>query len=61
MFQYLQQNHSLDTFLGAAGAVEAVATIEAIRHNYIPMTAGTRELSEDIEANEFTDKVKKQN
>lgn len=37
--------------LGAAGVVEAVATIEAIRHNYIPMTAGTRELSEDIEAN----------
>lgn len=37
--------------LGAAGAVEAVATIEAIRHSYIPMTAGTRELSEDIEAN----------
>ncbi|MCO4635270.1 beta-ketoacyl-acyl carrier protein synthase II [Streptococcus infantarius subsp. infantarius] len=37
--------------LGAAGAIEAVATIEAIRHNYIPMTAGTRELSEDIEAN----------
>lgn len=37
--------------LGAAGAVEAVATIETIRHNYIPMTAGTRELSEDIEAN----------
>lgn len=37
--------------LGAAGAVEAVVTIEAIRHNYIPMTAGTRELSEDIEAN----------
>ena len=37
--------------LGADGAVEAVATIEAIRHNYIPMTAGTRELSEDIEAN----------
>ncbi|KFN88885.1 3-oxoacyl-ACP synthase [Streptococcus equinus JB1] len=37
--------------LGAAGAVEAVATIEAIRHNYIPMTAGTRELSENIEAN----------
>ena len=37
--------------LGAAGAVEAVATIEAIRHNYIPMTAGTRALSEDIEAN----------
>ena len=37
--------------LGAAGAVEAVATIEALRHNYIPMTAGTCELSEDIEAN----------
>lgn len=37
--------------LGAAGAVEAVATIKALRHNYIPMTAGTRELSEDIEAN----------
>lgn len=37
--------------LGAAGAVEAIATIESIRHNYIPMTAGTRELSEDIEVN----------
>ena len=37
--------------LGAAGAVEAIATIEAMRHSYIPMTAGTRELSEDIEAN----------
>lgn len=37
--------------LGAAGAVEAIATIEVMRHSYIPMTAGTRELSEDIEAN----------
>ncbi|EIQ82549.1 UNVERIFIED_CONTAM: beta-ketoacyl-ACP synthase II [Streptococcus canis] len=37
--------------LGAAGAVEAIATIEAIRHNYVPMTAGTQALSEDIEAN----------
>ncbi|MGT2933876.1 beta-ketoacyl-ACP synthase II [Streptococcus catagoni] len=37
--------------LGAAGAVEAIATIEAMRHSYIPMTAGTRELSDDIEAN----------
>lgn len=37
--------------LGAAGGAEAIATIEAIRHNFIPMTAGTRELSEDIEAN----------
>lgn len=37
--------------LGAAGAVEAIATIEAIRHNYVPMTAGTKELSDDIEAN----------
>lgn len=36
--------------LGAAGAVEAIASIEAMRHSYIPMTAGTRELSEDIEA-----------
>ncbi|MGT2924616.1 beta-ketoacyl-ACP synthase II [Streptococcus caviae] len=36
--------------LGAAGAVEAIATIEAIRHNYLPMTAGTKEVSEDIEA-----------
>lgn len=35
--------------LGAAGGVEAIATIEAIRHNFIPMTAGTKELSEDIE------------
>src|SRR5699024_12124135 len=34
--------------LGAAGAVEAIATIEAMRHSYIPMTAGTRELSEEI-------------
>lgn len=37
--------------LGAAGGVEAIATVEAIRHNFIPMTAGTKELSEDIEAN----------
>ncbi|CRH91121.1 3-oxoacyl-ACP synthase II [Chlamydia trachomatis] len=36
--------------LGAAGAIEAVATIEAIRHSYAPMTAGTQELSDDIEA-----------
>ncbi|BAQ23646.1 beta-ketoacyl-ACP synthase II [Streptococcus troglodytae] len=37
--------------LGAAGGVEAIATIEAIRHHFVPMTAGTKELSEDIEAN----------
>ncbi|MGT2785438.1 beta-ketoacyl-ACP synthase II [Streptococcus merionis] len=36
--------------LGAAGAVEAIAVIEAMKHNYAPMTAGTKELSEDIEA-----------
>ena len=32
--------------LGAAGAVEAIATIEAIRNNYVPMTAGTTEVSD---------------
>ncbi|AND79865.1 beta-ketoacyl-ACP synthase II [Streptococcus pantholopis] len=37
--------------LGAAGGVEAIATIEAIRHHFVPMTAGTKELSDDIEAN----------
>ncbi|KYP17862.1 beta-ketoacyl-ACP synthase II [Streptococcus parauberis] len=37
--------------LGAAGAVEAIATLKAMQHSYIPMTAGTQELSEDIEAN----------
>ena len=37
--------------LGAAGAVEAIATIESIRNNYVPMTAGTTELSDYIEAN----------
>ncbi|MGT2846629.1 beta-ketoacyl-ACP synthase II [Streptococcus massiliensis] len=37
--------------LGAAGAVEAIASIEAIRHSYVPMTAGTSELSDYIEAN----------
>lgn len=37
--------------LGAAGAVEAIATIEAMKNSYIPMTAGTKELSDDIEAN----------
>ncbi|MEQ9764834.1 beta-ketoacyl-ACP synthase II [Streptococcus sp. ZJ151] len=37
--------------LGATGAVEAIATIESMRHSFIHMTAGTRELSEDIEAN----------
>lgn len=36
--------------LGAAGAVEAIATIEAMKHSYAPMTAGTQELSEYIEA-----------
>lgn len=37
--------------LGAAGAVEAIITVEAMRHNYVPMTAGTSELSDYIEAN----------
>lgn len=37
--------------LGAAGAVEAIATIESMRNGFIHMTAGTQELSEDIEAN----------
>lgn len=37
--------------LGAAGAVEAIATIEVMKNSYIPMTAGTKELSDDIEAN----------
>lgn len=36
--------------LGAAGAVEAIATIEAIKHSHAPMTAGTQELSDYIEA-----------
>ncbi|KXT74540.1 3-oxoacyl-(acyl-carrier-protein) synthase, KASII [Streptococcus sp. DD10] len=37
--------------LGAAGAVEAIITVEAMRHSYVPMTAGTTELSDYIEAN----------
>ena len=37
--------------LGAAGAVEAIATIEAMRHSFAPKTAGTQELSDYIEAN----------
>ena len=40
-----------DSLLGAAGAVEAIATIEAIRHSFVPKTAGTKELSDYIEAN----------
>ena len=36
--------------LGAAGAVEAIAVIEAMRHSHAPMTAGTKELSGYIEA-----------
>lgn len=36
--------------LGAAGAVEAIAVIEAMNHSYAPMTAGTKELSDYIEA-----------
>ncbi|MGT2910331.1 beta-ketoacyl-ACP synthase II [Streptococcus cameli] len=36
--------------LGAAGAVEAIAVIEAMKHSHAPMTAGTKELSEYIEA-----------
>ena len=45
--------------LGAAGAVEAIATIEAIRHSYVPKTAGTKELSDYIEANVVYGEVKK--
>ena len=37
--------------LGAAGAVEAIATIEAMRHSFVPKTAGTKEVSDYIEAN----------
>ena len=33
-------------FAGAAGAVEAIVTIEAMRHNFVPMTAGTSEVSD---------------
>lgn len=36
--------------LGAAGAIEAVTVIEAMRHSHAPKTAGTQELSDDIEA-----------
>ncbi|EHI75530.1 3-oxoacyl-ACP synthase II [Streptococcus criceti] len=36
---------------GATGGVEAIATIQAINHNFVPMTAGTRDLGDDIEAN----------
>ena len=36
--------------LGTAGAVEAIAVIEAMRHSHAPMTAGTKELSDYIEA-----------
>lgn len=36
--------------LGAAGAVEAIAVIEAMRNSFAPMTAGTKELSDYIEA-----------
>ena len=36
--------------LGAAGAVEAIAVIEAMRHSHAPMTAGTKELSDYIDA-----------
>lgn len=36
--------------LGAAGAVEAIEAIEVMRHSFIPMTAGTKELSDYIEA-----------
>ncbi|CQR24285.1 3-oxoacyl-ACP synthase [Streptococcus varani] len=36
--------------LGAAGAIEAIAVIEAMNHSYAPMTAGTKELSDYIEA-----------
>lgn len=36
--------------LGAAGAVEAIAVIEAMKHSHAPKTAGTKELSDYIEA-----------
>ena len=39
--------------LGAAGAVEAIAVIEAMRHSHAPMTAGTKELSDYIEPDDI--------
>ena len=43
--------------LGAAGAVEAIATIEAIRNNYVPMTAGTTECQTTLKQTLFMDKA----
>lgn len=45
MFSSSTKNLFTGHLLGAAGAVEAIFSIEALRHNYIPMTAGICELS----------------
>ena len=43
--------------LGAAGAVEAIVTIEAMRHNFVPMTAGTSEYQIISKPMSFMDKA----
>ncbi|SJZ47818.1 3-oxoacyl-[acyl-carrier-protein] synthase II [Pilibacter termitis] len=37
--------------LGAAGGIEAIATLEALQHQFVPVNAGTTELGEDIHVN----------
>jgi 3-oxoacyl-[acyl-carrier-protein] synthase II len=40
--------------LGAAGGIEAIVTLEALNHQFVPATAGTKELGEDIRINVVT-------
>jgi 3-oxoacyl-[acyl-carrier-protein] synthase II len=45
--------------LGAAGGIEAIATLEALNHQFVPATMGTAELGEDININVVTQTGKK--
>jgi 3-oxoacyl-[acyl-carrier-protein] synthase II len=40
--------------LGAAGGVEAIATLEALNHQFVPGTAGTQEIDEEMHINVIT-------
>lgn len=42
--------------LGAAGGIEAIATLNALQNQFVPATAGTKELDEDIHINVVIDK-----
>jgi len=47
--------------LGAAGGVEAIITLEALNHQFVPATAGTKEVDEEFRINVVTGQGVKHN